>query len=105
MREDISNLARGLVWKKVCHFSDLLQNGRPGVDPFQEDFIKMMMKLDYYVQLAMVAVHWNHTCKDNIEDLSIALRELERYVNKVKNHVLAAKQEATHSSKRESLYI
>ena len=102
MREDISSLARDLVRKKVCNFPDLLQNGEPGVDPFQEDFIKMMIKLDYFVQLAMVAVHWNHACKDNIKDLSIALGELERYVNKVENHVLEAKQEATHSTKTET---
>ena len=103
MRENISKLARELFQKEVCSLSEPpVQNDKTIVGQFQEDFHKMMMQLDYPVQLAMVAVHWNHACKDNIKDLSIALGELERYVNKVENHVLEVKQEATHSTKTET---
>ena len=98
MRENISKLAKDLVRRKICQFSELLQNGGH-VDPFQGDFSKMMIILDYPVQLAMVAVHWNHKCEDNIDELSLALGELEKYVKKLKNLVLETKQEATHSSK------
>ena len=101
MRENISKLAKDLLRRKICQFSELLQNGGH-VDPFQGDFSKMMIILDYPVQLAMVAVHWNHTFKDNLKYLSLALEELERYVNKVKNHVLETKQETTDSSKTET---
>ena len=80
MKKSISELARKLVEKKVCPLSEVNQND----DAFQEALSKMMVKLDYPVQLAMIAVHWDHTLEKNLSLLSRALACLKRSFELVK---------------------
>ena len=82
MRKSISELATKLVEKKVCPLSEVNQKD----DAFQEALIKMIVKLDYPVQLAMIAVHWGHMLKDNLALLSRALACLKRSFELVKSN-------------------
>ena len=81
MRKSISEKARKLVKKKICPLSEVER----GDDEFQEALKKMMVKLDYPVQLAMIAVHWDHKRKDNSELLSKALVCLKQTFELVKS--------------------
>ena len=80
-RESISELARNLVVEKVCPLSEV----EPGDDAFQGALSKMMVQLDYPVQLAMIALHWDHKLESNLKLLSHELYNLKKSFELVKS--------------------
>ena len=95
-RESISELARNLVVEKVCSLSEV----EPGDDAFQAAISKMMVQLDYPVQLAMIALHWDHKLEDNLKLLSHELYNLKKSFELVKS-----KQPVSRTGSNETLTL
>ena len=81
-RESISEFARSLVVEKVCPLSEV----KPGDDAFQGSLSKMMVQLDYPVQLAMIALHWDNKLEGNLKLLSHELYNLKKSFELVKSN-------------------
>ena len=79
MRKTISALAGELAGKgRVLEVEQ-------SDDAFQAAISKMMVQLDYPVQLAMIALHWDHKLEDNLKLLSDALISLKQSFELVKS--------------------